>query len=73
MVKLRLGVLISGRGSNLQALIDACAEEAFPAAIAIVVSNEANAFGLARAAAAGIGTRSSITAPSPTGRRSTRR
>ncbi len=56
MVKLRLGVLISGRGSNLQALIDACADPAFPAAIALVVSNRADAHGLARAAAAGIAT-----------------
>ena len=56
VVKLRLGVLISGRGSNLQALIDACADPAFPAAIALVVSNEGNAYGLARAAAAGIAT-----------------
>ena len=56
MVKLRLGVLISGRGSNLQAIIEACADPAFPAAIALVVSNEGNAYGLARAAAAGIAT-----------------
>ena len=51
---MRLGVLISGRGSNLQALIDACAEPAYPAEIAIVISNRADAAGLARAAAAGI-------------------
>jgi phosphoribosylglycinamide formyltransferase-1 len=55
--KLRLGVLISGRGSNLQALIDACADPAFPAEIALVVSNVASAGGLDRAAAAGIPTR----------------
>jgi phosphoribosylglycinamide formyltransferase-1 len=55
--KLRLGVLISGRGSNLQALFDACADPAFPAEIALVVSNVAAAGGLARAAAAGIPTR----------------
>lgn len=54
--KLRLGVLISGRGSNLQALIDACAEPAFPAEIALVVSNVAEAYGLERAARAGIAT-----------------
>jgi len=52
--KLRLGVLISGKGSNLQALIDACADPAFPAEIGIVVSNVARAPGLARAAAAGL-------------------
>jgi phosphoribosylglycinamide formyltransferase 1 len=51
---MRLGVLISGRGSNLQALIDACANPAYPAQIAIVVSDRADAAGLARAAAAGI-------------------
>src|SRR5271170_6138531 len=51
---MRLGVLISGRGSNLQALIDACANPAYPAEIAVVVSNRADAKGLARAAAAGI-------------------
>lgn len=55
--KLRLGVLISGRGSNLQALIDACAEPAFPAKIALVVANVADAYGLERAARAGIATR----------------
>src|SRR5215472_3080381 len=52
--KLRVGVFISGRGSNLQALIEACAAPAYPAEIALVVSNRAEAAGLARAAAAGI-------------------
>lgn len=54
--RLRTGVMISGRGSNLQALIDACADPAFPAEIVLVVSNRANAQGLARAQAAGIAT-----------------
>ena len=54
MGKLKLGVLISGRGSNLQSLIDACADAAFPAEIACVISNVAGAAGLARAEAAGI-------------------
>ncbi|MFD1623050.1 phosphoribosylglycinamide formyltransferase [Azospirillum griseum] len=54
--KLKLGVLISGRGSNLQALIDACAAPDFPAEIALVLSNKADAFGLERAAKAGIPT-----------------
>jgi phosphoribosylglycinamide formyltransferase-1 len=54
--KLRLGVLISGRGSNLQALIDAASDPAFPATIALVVSNAADAFGLERARAAAIAT-----------------
>jgi phosphoribosylglycinamide formyltransferase-1 len=52
----QVGVLISGRGSNLQALIDACAEPGFPARIALVISNKANAFGLTRAEKAGIPT-----------------
>jgi phosphoribosylglycinamide formyltransferase 1 len=53
-VPMRLGVLISGRGSNLQALIEACANPDYPAQIAIVVSDRGDAAGLARAAAAGI-------------------
>lgn len=57
MARLKVGVLISGRGSNLQALIEACADPAFPAEIVRVVSNEATAPGLARARAAGIETR----------------
>lgn len=56
MSKLKLGVLISGRGSNLQALIDACAAPGFPAEIALVLSNKADAFGLERASKAGIAT-----------------
>ncbi|MEK9906088.1 MAG: phosphoribosylglycinamide formyltransferase [Rhodospirillales bacterium] len=46
---MKLGVLISGRGSNLQALIDACANPDFPAEIALVISNRPNAVGLERA------------------------
>lgn len=53
----RVGALISGRGSNLQALLDACADPAFPAEIALVVSNQAEAQGLARAERAGVATR----------------
>ena len=53
----RLGVLISGRGSNLQAIIDAIRDGTLQAEIAIVLSNVAEAQGLARAAAAGIETR----------------
>src|SRR5436309_682343 len=45
----RLGVLISGRGSNLQALIDAIASRELDATIAVVVSNRAGAPGLQRA------------------------
>lgn len=55
--RLRIGVLISGRGSNLQALIDACADPDYPAEIALVISNVADAYGLERAALAGIPTR----------------
>jgi phosphoribosylglycinamide formyltransferase 1 len=54
---LHLGVLISGRGSNLQALIDACASPGFPARIALVISNVPDAYGLERARAAGIATK----------------
>ena len=57
MTKLQLGVLISGRGSNLQALIDACTETDYPAEIVIVISNRADAKGLDRARAADIPTR----------------
>jgi phosphoribosylglycinamide formyltransferase-1 len=53
-VNRRLGVLISGRGSNLQALIDAIAAGTLDASIALVISNREDAAGLARARAAGI-------------------
>jgi len=56
MADLALAVLISGRGSNLQALIDACADPDFPAHIVRVISNRPNAQGLDRAAKAGIAT-----------------
>ena len=52
----RLGVLISGRGSNLQALIDAVAERRLDATIAIVIANREDAAGLERARRAGIET-----------------
>ncbi len=54
MSKVKIGVLISGSGTNLQALIDACADPDFPAEIALVISNRKNAFGLERATQAGI-------------------
>jgi phosphoribosylglycinamide formyltransferase-1 len=50
----RIAVLISGRGSNLQALIDAIAEGRLDATIAVVISNRADAQGLERARAAGV-------------------
>ena len=52
--KLKLGVLISGRGTNLQALIDAQASSEFPAEIALVLSNVPGAEGLDRCARANI-------------------
>lgn len=51
-----VGVLISGRGSNLQALIDAVQSGRLKTRIAVVISNRANASGLLRAEAAGIPT-----------------
>ncbi|GAB3128158.1 phosphoribosylglycinamide formyltransferase [Novispirillum itersonii] len=54
--KLRVGVLASGRGSNLQALIDACADPSFPVEIVHVLSNSAGAYALERAEQAGIPT-----------------
>ncbi|MFA5034195.1 MAG: phosphoribosylglycinamide formyltransferase [Candidatus Margulisiibacteriota bacterium] len=44
-----LGVLISGNGSNLQAIIDACESGKIPAKVAVVISNNPDAFGLRRA------------------------
>lgn len=55
-MRLRLGVLISGRGSNLQALIDAAGDPTYPAEVALVISNKPDAAGLDRARAAGIPT-----------------
>lgn len=57
MARLKTGVLISGSGTNLQALLDAAADPTYPAEIALVISNKADAFGLKRAKAAGVPTR----------------
>ncbi|WOC24993.1 phosphoribosylglycinamide formyltransferase [Pseudoalteromonas sp. N1230-9] len=57
MTPCRLVVLISGSGSNLQAIIDACARGEIKADIAAVISNKADAYGLERAKKAGIQTR----------------
>jgi phosphoribosylglycinamide formyltransferase-1 len=54
MARLKVGVLISGRGSNLQALIDAARDPGYPAEIVLVISNRAEAAGLQHAAQAGI-------------------
>lgn len=53
---IKFGVLISGNGTNLQAIIDAIAAGALDAEIAIVVSSKADAYGLTRAREAGIAT-----------------
>jgi phosphoribosylglycinamide formyltransferase 1 len=56
MAKKRVAVLISGRGSNMAALIEAAKAPDYPAEIALVASNRPDAAGLARAAAEGIAT-----------------
>lgn len=56
MARQKLAVLISGRGSNLQSLIDACAAPDFPAEIALVLSNVEGVQGLERARKAKIQT-----------------
>jgi phosphoribosylglycinamide formyltransferase-1 len=53
-VTLALGVLASGRGSNLQAILDACARPGFPARVAVVISDRERAVALERARAAGV-------------------
>jgi phosphoribosylglycinamide formyltransferase-1 len=53
-VKRRVAILISGRGSNMAALIHAATAEDFPAEIAVVISNRAEAGGLEKARASGI-------------------
>jgi phosphoribosylglycinamide formyltransferase-1 len=56
MVRKRVAILISGRGSNMEALIEAAKDPAYPAAIELVISNDPAAIGLQRAAAAGVRT-----------------
>ena len=51
---LAVGVLASGRGSNLQALLEACASPGFPARIALVISDKEQAQALERARACGV-------------------
>ena len=50
----RVAILISGRGSNMTALIEAAKADAFPAKIVVVISNKADAAGLAKARDAGV-------------------
>lgn len=54
--RVRTAVLISGSGTNLQALLDAAAHPDFPAQIVLVLSNKADAYGLERAKKAGVET-----------------
>src|ERR1700733_10861384 len=56
-MKRRVAILISGRGSNMAALIEAATVKDFPAEIAVVISNRADAGGLAKAGASGVATR----------------
>ncbi|HEX4303076.1 MAG TPA: phosphoribosylglycinamide formyltransferase [Rhizomicrobium sp.] len=57
MKKVRIGILISGRGSNMSALIEACRAADFPAEVALVFCNVETALGLTLAAEAGIATK----------------
>src|ERR1700678_3654843 len=56
MVKKRVAVLISGRGSNMAALIEAAKTDDYPAEVALVVSNRADAAGLGHARGHGVAT-----------------
>jgi phosphoribosylglycinamide formyltransferase 1 len=55
-MKRRVAILISGRGSNMAALIQAAAEQDFPAEIVVVISNRSDAGGLEKARASGVAT-----------------
>ena len=55
--RIKVGVLISGTGTNLQALIDACQSPNYPAEIVVVISNNANAMGIQRAQESAIRTK----------------
>src|SRR5882757_5399856 len=56
MSRKRVAVLISGRGSNMAALIEAAKDKSYPAEIVLVLSNRPDAGGMATASAAGIAT-----------------
>jgi formyltetrahydrofolate-dependent phosphoribosylglycinamide formyltransferase len=53
-MSVRLVVLISGNGSNLQAILDACADKTLPASVVAVISNKPDSYGLTRARSAGV-------------------
>ena len=53
-MSLPIGVLVSGRGSNLQAILDACARPGYPAQVAVVISDRERALALERARIAGV-------------------
>jgi phosphoribosylglycinamide formyltransferase 1 len=55
-VTLKLGVLVSGSGSNLQAILDACANKTLDASVELVLSNKPGVYALERAARAGVAT-----------------
>ena len=55
--RIKVGILISGNGTNLQAIINASQKDGFPAEIAIVISNNPSAYGLKRAISADIPTK----------------
>ena len=54
MTKIPIGILISGRGSNMSALLDACRQSDYPCRVAVVVSNRPDAAGLDIARQAGV-------------------
>ena len=54
MANLKIGVLLSGSGTNLQAIIDAIAHDTLPVEIVHVVSSRPDAYGIERARTAGI-------------------
>ena len=54
--KLKIAVLISGSGTNLQAILDACSDHTLAAEVVVVVSNKRKAYGLTRAREAGVPT-----------------
>jgi phosphoribosylglycinamide formyltransferase-1 len=56
MKKVKIAILISGRGSNMKALVDACKNPQFPAEVALVLSNKSDALGLEFARENGIAT-----------------